>query len=151
MCIRDREYSASHTEFIKGKEDGKLYFLETSSRVGGANLAEMVEHATGINLWGEWARIESSIRRNEKYVLPKVKNDHAGIIVSLSKFEKPDTTIFDAKEIVWRMDKKYHVGLIIKSKDRQKVLQHLDTYCDMIKNDFHASMPAKEKLVDLED
>lgn len=36
------QYSASHSEFIKCNEDGKYYFLETASRVGGANLAEMV-------------------------------------------------------------------------------------------------------------
>ena len=35
----------SHTEFIKSKADGKFYFLETSARVGGANLAELVEAA----------------------------------------------------------------------------------------------------------
>lgn len=37
------KYSASHSEFIKDKENGKFYFLETSSRVGGAHIAEMVE------------------------------------------------------------------------------------------------------------
>nr|MDQ3747050.1 ATP-grasp domain-containing protein [Acidobacteriota bacterium] len=47
----------THTEFIKGG-DGRFYFLETAARVGGANIAETVEAATGINLWREWARIE---------------------------------------------------------------------------------------------
>ncbi|WP_321538365.1 ATP-grasp domain-containing protein [Flavobacterium piscinae] len=37
------KHGATHTEFIKCNEDGKIYFLETSSRVGGAHLAEMVE------------------------------------------------------------------------------------------------------------
>jgi len=32
----------THTEFIKGYEDGRFYFLETASRVGGANIAEVV-------------------------------------------------------------------------------------------------------------
>jgi hypothetical protein len=48
---------ASHTEFILG-HDGELYFLETSARVGGAFIVDVVEAATGINLWREWARIE---------------------------------------------------------------------------------------------
>ena len=47
----------SHTEFIIG-HDGQVYFLETAARVGGAHIAELVEAATGINLWSEWARIE---------------------------------------------------------------------------------------------
>ena len=48
----------AHTEFIKSHNDGQFYFLETAARVGGANIAEMVEAATGINLWSEWAKIE---------------------------------------------------------------------------------------------
>ena len=37
----------SHSEFIRGKADGKFYFLETAARVGGAHLADMVEAASG--------------------------------------------------------------------------------------------------------
>src|SRR5207248_6233272 len=48
----------SHTEFIKGRADGEFYFLETAARVGGANIVELIEAATGINLWAEWAKIE---------------------------------------------------------------------------------------------
>ena len=48
----------SHSEFIRGRDDGKLYFLETSARVGGAHIADLIEAATGINLWAEWAKIE---------------------------------------------------------------------------------------------
>ena len=47
----------SHTEFIRS-HDGELYFLETSARVGGAYIVDVVEAATGINLWREWAKIE---------------------------------------------------------------------------------------------
>jgi hypothetical protein len=37
----------SHTEYIIGREDGRVYFLETSARVGGAHIAELVEAASG--------------------------------------------------------------------------------------------------------
>src|SRR4249919_2990950 len=47
----------SHTEFIRG-HDGDIYFLETSARVGGAYIVDVVEAATGTNLWREWAKIE---------------------------------------------------------------------------------------------
>ena len=43
----------THTEFIRGRDDGRFYFLETAARVGGANIAEVVEAATGVNLWAE--------------------------------------------------------------------------------------------------
>jgi len=141
------QYSASHSEFIKCNEDGKYYFLETASRVGGANLAEMVEFASGINLWAEWAKIETAAVRKKPYKLPKVKKDHAGIIVSLSRFEHPDTSSFEDKEIAWRMKKDHHIGLILVSKNRDKNLQLLDKYAERVKNEFHASLPAKEKLV----
>ncbi|MBC7885973.1 MAG: ATPase [Saprospiraceae bacterium] len=139
------QYSASHSEFIKCNEDGKYYFLETASRVGGAHLAEMVEFASGVNLWAEWANIETSVCRNQKYTLPEVRKGHAGIIVSLSRYEYPDTTSFADKEIVWRMNKKHHVGLILKAKDKYSILNLLDKYADRIKDEFHASLPAPEK------
>ena len=48
----------SHSEFIRGRDDGKLYFLETSARVGGAHIVDLIEAATGINMWAEWAKVE---------------------------------------------------------------------------------------------
>ena len=48
----------AHAEFIHAHADGQFYFLECAARVGGAYINEMVEAATGINLWREWARIE---------------------------------------------------------------------------------------------
>lgn len=109
------QYSASHTEFIKANEDGKFYFLETSSRVGGANLAEMVDFSSGVNLWYEWARLEVAVAEGKKYKLPKVKNDYAGIIVSLARQKHPDTSHIKDAEIVWRLNMEHHVGLIVKS------------------------------------
>ena len=47
----------SHTEFIRAR-DGSWHFLETSARVGGAYIVDVVEAATGVNLWREWARLE---------------------------------------------------------------------------------------------
>ena len=46
---------ATHSEYIKSHSDGQLYFLENAARVGGANIAECVEYASGVNLWREWA------------------------------------------------------------------------------------------------
>src|SRR6185295_8564758 len=49
---------ATHAEFIKSSSDGLFYFLEIAARVGGAYIAEVLEAASGLNLWREWARIE---------------------------------------------------------------------------------------------
>lgn len=139
------QYSASHSEYIQCNEDGKYYFLETASRVGGANLAEMVEVATGINLWKEWAKIEVAAFTKQKYLLPKVRKDHSGIIVSLCRYEHPDTNSFADNEISWRMNKKHHIGLIIQSKNKARVAELLDKYAERVKNEFHASLPAPDR------
>lgn len=139
------QFGASHTEFIQSKATGEFFFLETSSRVGGANLAEMVEIASGINLWAEWAKIECKNLRKESYKLPAVKNRYAGIVVSLSRYEHPDTSSFTDTEIAWRMNKKWHIGLIVVSDSSERVLELLDLYTKRISEEFHASLPAPDK------
>ena len=138
-------YSASHTEFIKDRETGAFVFLETACRVGGANLAEMVEMSSGINLWREWARVEVAIARGEKYKLPKVRNDYAGIVVSLSRHQYPDSSGFNESEIVWRMKKEHHIGLIVQSKKSARVLELLDAFTKRILTDFHAAVPISDR------
>ncbi len=139
------QFGASHTEFIQSKATGELFFLETSSRVGGANLAEMVEAASCINLWAEWAKIESANLRGVAYKLPKQKNKYAGIVVSLSRSEHPDTSSFTDSEIVWRMKKSWHIGLIVASDSSERVLELLNNYSKRIADEFHASLPAPDK------
>jgi biotin carboxylase len=139
------QFGASHTEFIQSKATGELFFLETSCRVGGANLAEMVAFASGVNLWGEWAKIESATLKKEVYTLPKINNQYAGIVVSLSRFEHPDTSSFIDSEIVWRMNKAWHIGLIVVSDSSNRVLELLDNYTHRIGNEFHASAAAPDR------
>lgn len=139
------QFGASHTEFIQSKATGELFFLETSSRVGGANLAEMVDYASGVNLWGEWAKIEAANLRKGAYKLPKINNKHAGIVVSLSRYKHPDTSSFTDKEIAWKMDKEWHIGIIVVSDSSDRVLELLDQYTKRIASEFHASLPAPDK------
>jgi biotin carboxylase len=134
----------THAEFIKGKEDEEFYFLEIAARVGGANIAETVEAATGLNLWAEWAKIETGTEE-KPYRLKKPHNLYSGIIISLARQEWPDTSDYNDSEIVWRMNKRHHAGLIVASKDAQRVLELLDSYTPRFYQDFHASMPAPDK------
>lgn len=136
---------AAHTEFIKGKEDGKMYFLETSSRVGGAHLAEMVEAATDINLWTEWAKIEDAIAKGLEYKLPKVKKGYAGIVLTLSKFKEPDLSSFDDPEVFFRVPLDYHAGLIVKSNNQGKIRELLDDYAERLTKDF-STVAQQEKI-----
>ena len=145
MTAFGMRHSASHTEFIKNRETGEFYFLETSCRVGGAHIAEMVEFSSGVNLWYEWARLEEAVAGNEKYKLPKIHKDYTGIIVSLARQEWPDLSQFNDPEVVWKLEKEYHVGLIVRSKHRERVLELLDNYAERVHRDYHASAPAPDK------
>ncbi|HZP23042.1 MAG TPA: ATP-grasp domain-containing protein [Terriglobales bacterium] len=135
----------SHSEFIRGREDGKLYFLETSARVGGAHIVDLIEAATGINLWTEWAKVEIAGGK-ASYQPPVPQKDCAGLLVSLAKQETPDTSAYNDPEIVWRMTgKKHHVGLLVKSLDAKRVQQLLNSYVDRMRQDFLAWEPPLER------
>ena len=136
----------SHTEFIKG-DDGKLYFLETAARVGGAHIAELVEAATGLNLWAEWAKIEIAGGKLP-YTPPQPRGDYAALLVSLAKQEYPDTSAYTDPEIVWRMQKRHHVGLIVKSAGRERVAELLAEYVERVKKDFATVAPPRARPTD---
>ncbi|MDT4966766.1 MAG: hypothetical protein QOJ64_1503 [Acidobacteriota bacterium] len=136
----------SHTEFIKAAEDGRFYFLETSARVGGANIVELVEAASGINLWAEWAKIEVT-NSDQDYKLPEVRSDYAGLIVSLARQKHPDTSAYCDEEIVWRLNKRYHAGLIVRSTDPSRVAHLIETYTKRFYHDFFATQPLPQRAV----
>jgi hypothetical protein len=104
----------------------------------------MVDAATGLNLWAEWAKIELA-GENGAYQLPATRDEFAGLIVSLSRQEHPDYGAFTDPEIVWRLDKRYHVGLIVRSPSPSRVDELLATYLDQIRRDFHAVHPPQER------
>ncbi|HEY0110663.1 MAG TPA: ATPase [Fibrella sp.] len=133
--------SASHSEYIRGNHDGELYFLETASRVGGAHIAEMVEAASGVNLWAEWAKLETAAARNEPYTPPTDTGQHAGLIASLASESKPDTSAFTDPEIVWRMNRDHHIGFIVQAASPERIRTLLDDYILRIQGSVHASMP----------
>lgn len=130
---------ASHTEFMKAHADGQYYFIETSARVGGANTAEMVEAATGVNLWSEWAKLE--VDADRLYQLPPLKQRYGGVVVSLARQEWPDTSAFNDPEIVYRMKKKQHVGLVVCSDDPNRVDALLKDYSERIAREFLMTLP----------
>ncbi|TRX42889.1 ATP-grasp domain-containing protein [Flavobacterium restrictum] len=130
------KHGAAHTEFIKCNDDGQIYFLETSSRVGGAHLAEMVAEASNMNLWAEWAAIENAMVKQAQYILPKIKKEYAGIVLTLSKFQHPDLTSFSDPEVCFRVPLDYHAGLIVKSNKHERVLELLNDYTERLVRDF---------------
>jgi biotin carboxylase len=132
----------SHSEYIRGRE-GRLVFLETSARVGGAHIADLVEAATGINMWAEWAKIEIAGGK-QPYRVPAMRSDYAGLLVCLARQESPDLSAYDDCEVVWRLQKEHHAGLIVASESRLRVDELLARYTERFRHDFVATLPAAE-------
>src|SRR5882724_7939517 len=158
------DQGAAHAEFIKSDADGRFYFLEIAARVGGAYIADVLEAATGLNLWREWARIEvadAGTSRQEQSAgagerpdrerglgsnkLKPRRNEYAGIVLSLSKQEHPDTSAYDDPEIVYRVKKRHHAGVIVRSKNLARVEELLTQYSGRFADDFVAVVPPLDK------
>jgi biotin carboxylase len=136
----------SHSEYIRGR-DGRLVFLETSARVGGAHIAELIEAATGMNLWAEWAKVEIAGGKTP-YTVPALASDYAGLLVCLARQEAPDLSGYHDPEIVWRLQKRHHAGLIVKSPSHERIDQLLASYSERFRHDFVAALPAAKTPFD---
>jgi len=144
----------AHAEFILAAGDAhaqaageQLYFLECAARVGGAYINEMVEAATGINLWREWARIEVA-GSDGSYQLPLSQDDCAAVILTLARQETPDTSGYNDPEILYRLKKRHHAGFVLRSKDPQRIQDLLGSYAQRFARDFVAVQPPGDKPVD---
>ena len=133
----------THAEFIRAEADGAFHFLEIAARVGGANIDLMLEHATGINLWREWARLELAHLHGTAYTLPPARQAYAGLIVSLARQPWPDTGAYNDAELVWRLHKEHHVGFVVTAPDYARVQQLIDDYAGRVAVDFSATAPPK--------
>jgi hypothetical protein len=134
----------SHAEFIRAHADGQFYFLECAARVGGAYINEMVEAATGLNLWREWARIEIA-GESGNYKLPPTREEYAGVILSLAKQENPDTSGYNDPEVTYRIKKHHHAGLVLRSSDPQRIPVLLENYGRRFAEEFMAVEPPRDK------
>jgi biotin carboxylase len=135
----------THTEFIKARSDGSFYFLETAARVGGAHIAEVIEFASGINPWVEWARMEVCALLHMEYCLPKLKQLYAGSVICLARQEQPDTSTYDASEVVRRLNRHHHAGLIVCASSAERVETLVHEYSGRFLQDFCAVQPAPDK------
>ena len=138
------ERGATHAEFIKSDVDGKFYFLEIAARVGGAYISDVLAAASGVNLWREWARLEIADGKGPSKIRP-VRKEYAGIILSLAKQESPDTSAYADEEIIYRVKKRHHAGLIVRSPRLERVNELLDDYGRRFVEDFVAVAPPPER------
>lgn len=141
-------HGVTHAEFLRTHATGDIVFIETAARVGGANLDKLVEMSSGLNLWQAWAELEIAQLRGDTYQLPQLEQDYAGILVCLARQEYPNYAAYDDPEIVWRLHKKQHAGLIVRSDSPQRVQQLLDRYAQRFVRDFVAVAPPLERAPD---
>jgi biotin carboxylase len=134
----------THSEFLKARADSRFYFIEIAARVGGAYISDVIDAATGINLWREWARLEVAAGK-QRYDLPLTRNDYAGVILTLARQEQPDTSGYNDKEIVYRIAKQHHAGFVLRSDSSQRVEDLLRGYAERFVADFLATAPVPDK------
>ncbi len=137
----------THAEFLRSEADGKLYLLEVACRVGGAYIANVHDYAQGFNLWREWAKLEITTTA-KPYKLPKLRKEFGGVILSLANSDEPDTSGYTDPEIVYRVKKKQHVGLIVCAKKYERVQELLDSYAERFIRDFTIVAPTREHYDD---
>ena len=107
----------------------------------------VLEHASNFNLWREWAKLETATDERP-YKLPKLRKDFAGVALALAKVDEPDTSHYADPEIVYRVNKPKHVGLIFCSNKQKRIDELLSDYTMRITNDFLAVAPVKERYDD---
>ncbi|RRQ46649.1 acetyl-CoA carboxylase biotin carboxylase subunit family protein [Chryseobacterium sp. SC28] len=135
---------ATHSEYIRGT-DGQYYFLETSSRGGGAHIPDMVEAATGVNIWREWAKLENALLDGKKYTVEESRKLFAGLIVALAKEKHPDTSQLKNEDVEKFLSIDYHIGIVYKATTSEKVQQRLDEAAAIIIEKILNILPPKDK------
>ena len=108
----------AHADFIRSNADGGFFF-GSAARVGGAYIADVLEAASGVNLWREWAKLELADKPSSRR-LSAPRKEYAGIVLSLAKQEYPDTSGYNDPEVVYRVKKKHHAGLIVRSQKLER-------------------------------
>jgi uncharacterized protein YqiB (DUF1249 family) len=77
--------------------------------------------------------------------MPEDRGDYAGLLVTLARQENPDTSEYNDPEVVWRLGKDHHAGLIVKSESLKRVEDLLSTYSERMTRDILASAPPRDK------
>ncbi|HET8783676.1 MAG TPA: hypothetical protein VFM63_14785, partial [Pyrinomonadaceae bacterium] len=73
------------------------------------------------------------------------RKDYAGIILSLAKTETPDTSAYVDEEITYRVKKRHHAGLIVRSPQLARVDDLLSSYSQRFADDLVAVAPPPER------
>jgi hypothetical protein len=104
----------------------------------------MVEAATGLNLWEQWADLEID---GPMYRLPPHRSDYAGLLMTLAREEHPDTSSFGDPEVVFRAGEPFHAGLVLRSPSLGRVEELMERYTEQLAREFKAVLPPADRPV----
>jgi len=135
---------ATHSEYIRGI-DGQYYFLETSSRVGGAHIPDMVEAATGVNIWREWAKLENALLDGTKYSVVETQKLYSGLIVSLAREKHSYTHDLNNEHVEKFLPIDYHIGIVYKAETADIIDERLDEAAMIVTKQILNILPPKDK------
>jgi len=120
----------THAHFLRSHTDGSYYFLEIGAGVGGAFLDEtyaadsfmdnLVQAATGVNLWREWANLEIADLRHTGHAVPDSCEGYAGSVLCASQGAVPNLEAFADPAIVTRVRSGTHAGLILRAANPER-------------------------------
>jgi biotin carboxylase len=133
----------THAEFLRSHADGKFYFVGIGARVGGGlageQHAQVVEAATGVNLWRDWAKLEISDLRRKTYVVPDSFDGYAGSVVCVSTSgTPPDLESIADPAIVSRIRTGNHSGLILRAAGPDRMRSLVDKYSAQFEGELAA-------------
>jgi hypothetical protein len=111
----------AHADFIRSHEDGRFYFQQIAAPIAGVFLSELVEAATGVNSWREWARLEVAHLRGESYQPPESFEGYAGLLLWRTAEGMEKLNDLKMPEILARLNKPNRAGLLVRAADARQV------------------------------
>jgi hypothetical protein len=93
----------------------------------------------------EWARIEVAQMTSGSYALPELRAEYGGSVICLARQEEPDLEGYTDAEIVLRMKRHHHAGVIVRSASAERVGELVEAYGSRFLEEFCAVEPVPEK------
>lgn len=137
----------THARYLKPDAGGGFLFLGIAARVGWGLAAALVEAATGVNLWREWARLEVAHLRGDNYLPPHPREDYAGSVLCQTRETAPEMTAFDAPEVVARVTMDHRTGVIMCSHKPERIEHLVAQYSAHLAQRFQAEPEAGSPAV----
>ena len=117
-------------------------------RASAAPTSSMWSRPRPASTCGASGRAWKSPAKMATYEPPPRSDRSSGIVLSLARQEEPDLSAYTDPEILVRIRKPHHAGLIVASPDGERIVELLRRYTERFYTDFHAWAPPPERPTD---